>query len=126
MSLKNPSDFFESENNTPDNVEEDVNDSAENNKSSLKKPSDFFGDNSILLDDVEENIEEDLRDEIPEYEQLNPNNDYFVAKIDFLSEQLSKKVDKTDLENLMVSQLETLEENITKLKSCMRIWKDQK
>ena len=118
MSLKNPSDFFESENNTPGNVEEDVNDSAENNKSSLKKPSDFFGDNSILLDDVEENIEEDLRDEIPEYEQLNPEQlDYFVAKIDFLSEQLSKKVDKTDLENSMVSQLETLEENITKLKS---------
>ena len=118
MSLKNPSDFFESENNTPDNVEEDVNDSAENNKSSLKKPSDFFGDNSILLDDVEENIEEDLRDEIPEYEQLNPEQlDYFVAKIDFLSEQLSKKVDKTDLENSMVSQLETLEENIAKLKS---------
>ena len=27
MSLKNPSDFFESENNTPGNVEEDVNDS---------------------------------------------------------------------------------------------------
>ena len=118
MSLKNPSDFFESENNTLDNVEEDVNDSAENNKSSLKKPSDFFGDNSILLDDVEENIEEDLRDEIPEYEQLNPEQlDYFVAKIDFLSEQLSKKVDKTDLENSMVSQLETLEENIAKLKS---------
>ena len=118
MSLKNPSDFFESENNTPGNVEEDVNDSAENNKSSLKKPSDFFGDNSILLDDVEENIEEDLRDEIPEYEQLNPEQlDYFVAKIDFLSEQLSKKVDKTDLENSMVSQLETLEENIAKLKS---------
>ena len=118
MSLKNPSDFFESENNTPGNVEEDVNDSAENNKSSLKKPSDFFGDNSVLLDDVEENIEEDLRDEIPDYEQLNPEQlDYFVAKIDFLSEQLSKKVDKTDLENSMVSQLETLEENITKLKS---------
>ena len=118
MSLKNPSDFFESENSTPGNVEEDVNDSAENNKSSLKKPSDFFGDNSVLLDDVEENIEEDLRDEIPDYEQLNPEQlDYFVAKIDFLSEQLSKKVDKTDLENSMVSQLETLEENITKLKS---------
>jgi len=118
VSLKNPSDFFESENNTPGNVEEDVNDSAENNKSSLKKPSDFFGDNSVLLDDVEENIEEDLRDEIPDYEQLNPEQlDYFVAKIDFLSEQISKKVDKTDLENSMVSQLETLEENITKLKS---------
>jgi hypothetical protein len=118
VSLKNPSDFFESENNTPGNVEEDVNDSAENNKSSLKKPSDFFGDNSVLLDDVEENIEEDLRDEIPDYEQLNPEQlDYFVAKIDFLSEQLSKKVDKTDLENSMVSQLETLEENIAKLKS---------
>jgi hypothetical protein len=27
VSLKNPSDFFESENNTPGNVEEDVNDS---------------------------------------------------------------------------------------------------
>ena len=58
-----------------------------------------------------------MRDEIPEYEQLNPEQlDYFVAKIDFLSNSYLK-VDKTDLENSMVSQLETLEENIAKLKS---------
>ena len=118
MSLKKPSDFFESENNPPGNVEEDVTESVENKKKTLKKPSDFFGDNSVLTDVAEENIEEDLYDEIPQYEELNPEQlDYFVAKIDFLSEQLSKKADKTDLETAMVSQLETLEENIEKLKS---------
>ena len=118
MSLKKPSDFFESENNPPGNVEEDVTESVENKKKTLKKPSDFFGDNSVLTDVAEENIEEDLYDEIPQYEELNPEQlDYFVAKIDFLSEQLSKKADKTDLETAMVSQLETLEENIEKLKT---------
>ena len=118
MSLKKPSDFFESENNPPSNVEEDVTESVENKRKALKKPSDFFGDYSALTDVAEENIEENLYDEIPQYEELNPEQlDYFVAKIDFLSEQLSKKADKTDLETAMVSQLETLEENIEKLKS---------
>jgi hypothetical protein len=118
VSLKKPSDFFESENNPPSNVEEDVTESVETKKKTLKKPSDFFGDNSVLTDVAEENNEEDLCDEIPYYEELNPEQlDYFVAKIDFLSEQLSKKADKTDLETAMVSQLETLEENIEKLKS---------
>ena len=118
MALKKPSDFFEIDDTAPDNDEDNVTESVENKKKTLKKPSDFFGDNSVLTDVAEENIEEDLYDEIPQYEELNPEQlDYFVAKIDFLSEQLSKKADKTDLETAMVSQLETLEENIEKLKT---------
>ena len=118
MALKKPSDFFEIDDTAPDNDEDNVTESVNNTRSSLKKPSDFFGDTSVLTDAAEENIEEDLYDEIPQYEELNPEQlDYFVAKIDFLSEQLSKKADKTDLETAMVSQLETLEENIEKLKT---------
>ena len=118
MALKKPSDFFEIRNTAPDNDKEDVTESIKTTRTSLKKPSDFFGDYSTLVDVAEENIKEDFCQDIPEQEELNLEHlDYFVAKIDFLSEQLSKKSDKTDLESKMISQLETLEENVVKLKS---------
>ena len=107
-SLKAPLDFFE---NTivPTEIIEEV-----NIEKKIKNPSDFF-EKTISVDTVEE----DLSGSVREYEEI-PDGlklDYFADKIDFLSEQLSKKVDKTDLETAMVSQLETLDENIKKLKT---------
>ena len=80
---------------------------------SLSKPSDFFGkeENSSV------NMGDDLKESFNQYKLNSDKLDYFVDKIDFLSEKLSTKVDKSDLENAMFSQLITLEDNIKKLKS---------
>ena len=78
----------------------------------LSKPSDFFNndENSLV-------VEEDVNDSFNQYKLNSDKLDYFVSKIDVLSEKLSTKIDKSDLENAMFSQLITLEDNIKKLKS---------
>ena len=107
-SLKAPLDFFESTI-VPTEIIEEI-----NIEKKIKNPSDFF-EKTISVDTIEEDLSESVREyeEIPDGLKL----DYFADKIDFLSEQLSKKADKTDLETAMVSQLETLDENIQKLKT---------
>jgi len=79
----------------------------------LSKPSDFFGKEEKSSVDMEENIKESYN----QYKLNSDKLDYFVSKIDVLSEKISTKIDKTDLENAMFSQLITLEDNIKKLKS---------
>ena len=78
----------------------------------LKKPSDMFQREKISLDN------EEIKESFDQYktnylEKLN----YFVGKLDLLSEQVSAKVDNTDLENAMLSQLMTFEDTINRLKS---------
>ena len=79
----------------------------------LSKPSDFFGKE----EKSSVSIEEDINESFNQYKLNSDKLDYFVDKIDVLSEKMSTKIDKTDLENAMFSQLITLEDNIKKLKS---------
>ena len=79
----------------------------------LRNPSDFFGKE----EKSSVSIEEDINESFNQYKLNSDKLDYFVSKIDVLSEKLSTKIDKSDLENAMFSQLITLEDNIKKLKS---------
>jgi len=79
----------------------------------LSKPSDFFGKE----EKSSVSMEEDINESFTQYKLNSDKLDYFVSKIDVLSEKISTKIDKTDLENAMFSQLITLEDNIKKLKS---------
>lgn len=81
----------------------------------LKKPSDLF-DNSkkSSVDPVKDDT---INESFDQYKSNSNKLDYFVEKIELLSEQLSTKIDKSDLENAMFSQLLTLDDNIKKLKT---------